>query len=202
MKPRIAIGITTYKDIASPDFGRGVFDVYANLSEKMRPTQVKAWGTRTEISSRDDFAALWRTEAPYELRESRAKNAAVLERGTLDIGAEWRPGPPIGVGEVKFRPTLDKSRTNTMTISHAFSTRVDWLQLFRALVKETEPAYAMLHLFTEREINASPVGDRFERFDRAFGGEQWFTSFRSPLGHWDVPDVLRLEQRRNYRFLP
>lgn len=202
MKPRIAIGITTYKDIASLDFGRGVFDVYANLSAKMRPTQVKVWGTKREIRNRDDFAALWRTEAPYELRESRARSAAVLERGTFNIGAEWRTGPPIGVGEVKFRPTLDSSRTNTVTISHVYSPRVDWLQLFKALVKESEPAHAMLHLFTERENSASPAGERFERFDRAFGGEEWFTSFRSPLGHWDVPDILRLEQRRNYRFLP
>lgn len=202
MKPRIAIGITTYKDIASPEFGRAVFETYASVSPKMTPNQVTVWGKKHPVSRGDDFAALWLTASPYELRESRSQDAAVLERGTWETGAEWRTGAPVGVGQVDFRPSLDPSRTNAITISHAYSPRVDWLRLFEGLVRQAEPAYAMLHVFTEREVAASSSADRFERFDEAFAGEHWFTSFRSPSGHWDVVDTLRLEQRRNYKFLP
>lgn len=202
MKPRIAIGITTYKDIKSPEFGRAVFEAYASASPKMTPNQVKVWGKKHAVTGCDDFAALWLTHTPCEVRDSRSSSAGVLERGTWEIGAEWRTGAPVGHGKVDFRPSLDPSRTNAITISHAYSPLFDWLRLFESLVRHSEPAYAMLHLFTEREIAASSSADRFERFDSAFSGEHWFTSFRSPLGHWDVVDNLRLEQRRNYKFLP
>lgn len=202
MKPRIAIGITTYKDITSLECGAAVFDAYTEVSPKMQPTSAKVWSEKTKVTNRDEFASVWFNEMPYIVRENRSKAAQVLRRGSYLVGPEWSTGAPAGTGLVNFRPELDTNSTNCIEISHAYSSRVDWLRFFKLLVAITEPAYAMLHLFTEQEAASSPAGVGFERFDEPFSGEGWFTSHRSPSGHWDTPDLLRLDQRRNYRFLP
>lgn len=203
MKPRIGIGITTYRDISSPEFGEAVFDAYAAASERITPNQIKVWSIKSMVESRDDFGRLWLTRSPYEAREGRSRNAPVLERGEFMVGAEWkRTGALSGEGEVTFRPELDRSRTNEIIIRHTYSPRVDWLSFFRALVDICGPSYAMLHLFTDTELDTSVPGDRFEVFNGPFAGEKWFTHFRSSLGHWDGPDGLRLSERRNYKYLP
>lgn len=203
MKPRIAIGITTYKDITSTDIGLAVFDAYSTASDRITPDQTSVRGVKSPVTDRLEFARNWSTELPYEVRENRSRNAAVLDRGSYLVGAEWKRGGALpGRGSVRFRPALDPSRTSEILITHAYSPRIDWLTLFKALAAATQPAYAMMHVFTDHELERSSFGDRFEVFDGPFAGEKWFTHFRSPLGHWDGPDTLRLKERRNYRFLP
>jgi hypothetical protein len=203
MKPRIGIGITTYRDISSPEFGEAVFDAYAEASERITPNQVKVWSIKSIVENRDDFGRLWLTRTPYQVHEGRSRRGPVLERGEYMVGAEWkRTGALAGEGSVTFRPELERSRTNEIIINHAYSPRVDWLSFFRALVAICGPSYAMLHLFTDTELATSASGDRFEVFDGPFAGEAGFTHFRSPLGHWDGPDQLRLVERRIYKYLP
>lgn len=203
MKPKIGIGITTYKDITPPEFGEAVFDAYAAASERIKPKQVKVWSIKSSVESREDFGRLWLTRSPYEVRECRSRNAPVLKRGEDIVGAEWkRTGALSGEGNVVFRPELDRSQTNKIIIRHTYSPRVDWLSFFRTLVDICEPSYAMLHLFTDTELETSASGDRFEIFDGPFAGEKHFTHFKSPLGHWDGPDDLRLTERRIYKYLP
>lgn len=203
MKPKIGIGITTYRDISSPEFGEAIFDAYAAASERITPNQIKVWFTKSIVENREDFGRLWLTRMPYEVREDRSRNAPVLRRGADMVGAEWkRTGALSGEGKVTFRPELDRSRTNEILIRHTYSPRIDWLSFFRALVDISRPSYAMLHLFTDTELETSASGDRFEVFDGPYAGEKRFTHFKSPLGHWDGPDDLRLTERRIYKYLP
>lgn len=203
MKPRIGIGITTYRDISPPEFGEAVFDAYAAASERITPNQIKVWSIKSVVENRDDFGRLWLTRSPYEVREDRSSNAPILERDEFMVGSEWkRTGALSGEGKVTFRPELDRLRTNEIIIRHTYSPRVDWLLFFRILVDICGPSYAMLHVFTDTELATSVRGDRFEVFDGPFAGEKWFTHFKSPIGHWDGPDELRLTERRNYKYLP
>src|SRR5262249_36691281 len=106
-----------------------------------------------------------------------------------------------GSGRVEFHPERDPHGPNGLTIEHNFLPSVDWTSFFRALVLLFQPSYAMLHLFTERELAHASAGERFA-FTGPISGEAHFTTWVSPLGAWRRPDSFALDERRRYRFLP
>lgn len=202
MKPKIAIGLTTYLDITDPAFGAAVYDAYAAASARVTPNQVRVWSQKHSVTSRDEFAGLWLTRSPFEVHADRRKTE-LLKRGVSLIGAEWRHiGSPSGEGSVHFRPETDTSRANTVSIEHNWATGVDWVALFRRLIETLQPSYAMMHLFTEAELEAAVGRDRFDRFDGPVVGEGSFTSWKSIIGDWRGPDSFDHAARRQYRFLP
>jgi hypothetical protein len=202
MKLKVGIGITTYQDISSSSFGAIVYDAYLATSPKIVPTRVDVWSKKHEVIDRDSFSTHWLTEMDYRVMENRSKSSAILEKGQFRVGAKWRTtGRLPGQGEVSFRSKLDSSRTNEVVIKHKFDTAINWAYFFERLVEVMQPAYAMLHVFSEEEPNQGEL-DRVEVFNRPFAGEEYFTKWKTSLGTWRKPDSWQLEERRRYRFLP
>ncbi|MBL0924859.1 MAG: hypothetical protein IBJ12_10395 [Sphingomonadaceae bacterium] len=203
MKPKIAIGLTTYLDISLPEFGVKLFNAYHMASAKIVPTKVNVWGRAYDVATASEFSRHWATNAQSRLVEDRGKGR-LIEKSDFLIGCEWRHvGQPTGEGRVDFRPLDDLARSNTILIDHSFASRVDWSLLFQKLVEIFQPSYGMLHLFTAHEIDSLAVrSERFENFDRAFGGEEYFVSWRTNSGDWRKPDKWQLDERRQYRYLP
>lgn len=200
MTARAVISITTYLDISAPQLGRNVYEAFASTAEEITPNRVNIWSQSHAIENGDDFGRLWLTIAPFERWDKRTKET--LEKGTFEIGAEWRRvGGLAGKGEVHFRGE-DNSRPDTLIVDHRYSPKVQWRDLFERLTELTRPAYGMLHVFTDAEIERSRGVERFDRFDGPFGGEEHFTSWRSSLGDWRRPDRWDLSERKRYRFLP
>ncbi len=138
---------------------------------------------------------------PDSLRKAREPGKGpVIERGTYRIGLEWRS--PAGTGQLLVPSEIDPNGAYTIELDYAWSPRTDWSALFDRLVEITQPAYAMLHLFTERELESYPAGEGLDRFEGPVAGEGSFTGWLSSLGDWRSPDRHRLKERRQYRFLP
>lgn len=202
MKLKAGIGITTYKDTSDPAFGAEVYEAYRAASPKLLPTQISVWSKRFPVTGPADIAAHWLTKAAHTTRESRAKDARVLERLDLLIGGEWKTKAPLsGGGRPTFRPNDDLSRENTLILEHNFSPSVDWWSLFCRLVDLMAPSYGMLHVFDEESRRTLTGGD-LSVFDRPFAGEHHFTSWKTPLNTWRKPDHWQLRERRQYRHLP
>lgn len=207
MNPKVGIGITTYEDISSPRFAAIIYDAYLATSPKIVPTRVDVWSKKHEVIDRDAFSAHWLTEMDYRVMENRSRSSAVLEKGQFLVGAKWRTtGRLPGQGEVTFRPRLDSSRSNKVVINHKFHAAINWAGLFERLVEAMQPAYAMLHVFSQEEPHQVELDgvelDRVETFDRPFAGEDYFTNWKTSLGMWRKPDRWQFEERRRYRFLP
>jgi hypothetical protein len=200
-KPRIGIGITTYRKLAEPEIGGAVFDAYAAASPRIVPNRIDVWSERHPVAGRDDFARHWLTIMGWEQQEERG--GPVTARGEHRVGATWRHvGAPVGEGKVTFRRELDPKDADRIEIGSAWSPRVDWLVLFRALCAICRPAHAALHLYTDREGALLDAEDRQDYFERPVTGETAFTAWRTPLDTWRKPDACELEKRRDYRFLP
>lgn len=202
MKSKVGIGITTYEDISSPSFAAIVYDAYLATSPRIVPTRIDVWSKKHEIMNREAFSAHWLTELDYRVTENRSKSSAILEKGQFRVGAKWRTtGRLPGQGEVTFRPKLDSSRANGVVIKHKFDAAINWAGLFERIVEAMQPAYAMLHVFSEGDSRQAEL-DQVEAFDRPFAGEDYFTKWKTSLGTWRKPDSWQLEERRRYRFLP
>lgn len=202
MKPRIVIGITTYRDLRDAAIGAQVYDACAEVSPRLVPARASVFQQHHAVTNRDEFAALWYSEARSEVREGRTRTARVLERGILHLGAEWRStGALNGNGNVVFRPERDNTQPDTLAVDHAFSPKVDWYGLLRKLVQITEPAYAMLHLFNGQGGGLTHSVEP-DAFCGALTGEARFTSWKTPAGTWRKPDKWERAERRTYRYLP
>ena len=90
MKPRIVLGITTYRDLRSTEIAEQIYDAFAAASPKLAPNRISVWQQRHPVANRSDFAQHWHTELAYEIRESRAKNAPIRDKGNYQVGAHWR----------------------------------------------------------------------------------------------------------------
>lgn len=199
MKARVAIGLTTYADISDRSFGAALYDAYASTSEKLVPKRAAAWLEKYQIGSAKDFGEHWRTIIPYE---ARPEGVNTVERGNFRVGLEWTtPGVVAGRGEVSFRSEVDPNGSDGFVLEHSYSDRIDWSQLFRKLVDAFNPSHAMLHLFTQRELDYASPRSRFG-FTAAFCGEAHFTTWLSSLGEWRRPDHWDTRARRQYVHLP
>lgn len=202
MKSKVGIGITTYLDTASHEFGEAVFNCYSNVSSKIEPNKVAVWGWKHDVTNSKEFGSRWATPRVTEWRE-RSKKGRLIDKKEALIGADWRrTGSLSGIGSVTLRPPLDTSSANEILIEHNYSSRIDWRSLFIGLVDLCQPSYAMLHLFTDTERQLSIGRKRFEIFDRPFAGEDYFTNWQASSGDWRRPDKWQSSERRNYRFLP
>lgn len=203
MTAKVAIGITTYLDLADPAFVEAIFDAYAAVSSKIVPDRIKVMSKKYAVNSRADFGAHWVTRIPYRVRANRSRSSALVERGELVVGAEWRrTGANSGQGQIYFRPDDDDSRDNKIFIRSKYSSNVRRDKLFELLVALCKPSYAMLHLFGVVGSAADKARDRVERFDGPIAGEEYFTSWKSSIGEWRKPDKWQLSERRQYKYLP
>lgn len=204
MRPRIAIGITTYLDISDSEFGAAIYRAHEDTSNRLTPNRVRIWSAKHGVAATHDFSSLWLTVMPFERREGKGPDKGkLLDKGEFRVGAEWsRTGSLAGRGRVDFRPDLDHSQCDTLSIEFNYDPKIDWYGLFQRLVEICKPAYGMLHLFTELELSRSEAKDHLERFDGPLVGEGSFTSWKTSLGSWRAPDRWQLAERRTYRFLP
>lgn len=198
---KVGIGLTTYQDLTRRDIGEAVFEAYSAVSSNIVPNRVAVWSDTHTVETLSEFASLWASSFTFESREDRRPGALLTDRFQGVAGAKWRRvGGISGQGSVNFSSERDPNGAHSLVIDHNYSAKVDWLQLFTALVKIIRPSYGMLHLLTERERIDS--GERFTRFDSAFAGEANFTHWKSLLGEWRSPDAWQMEERRTYRYLP
>ena len=150
--------------------------------------------------SAEDFAAHWLTLIPVEIRDRRG--GTVTDRYNHTQGAEWRTkGALSGGGRVRFSSANDPNGSHEITLEHNYSARVDWNALFRSLTSLFEPSHAMIHVFTDQELEMVDKQERFA-FNGPIAGEPYFTSWIDSSGDWRRPDSFQLEEHRRYRFLP
>lgn len=204
MRQNIAIGITTYVDISDKEFGAAIYQAHEETSKRITPNRIRIWSAKHDVGTALDFGSLWLTTMPFEKRESKGPDKGkLIEKGEFRIGAEWsRSGPLAGHGRVDFRPDIDHSQCDTLSIEFNYHPKIDWYLLFERIVDVCKPAYGMLHLFTELELSRSKGKDHWERFDGPLVGEGSFTGWKTSEGHWRRPDKWQLAERRRYRFLP
>lgn len=199
MKPRVGIGITTYKDVSDPQVGAAIFDAYSANLPSIAPVKVSVRSQRFPIASRADFQQHWLTLIPFEVHER--KGGARLETGMHRIGPQWR-AKTGGGGSATFRPEMQYDRDDCIVIDHQWAPKGLWLNFFTELVQLCEPSYAMLHLFEAAEVTPLQGPDGIATFDGPFAGEHHFTMWRAESGHWYRPDPWQAAERRQYRFLP
>lgn len=203
MTLKVAIGITTYTDILSEEFAARIYDAYSETSPRIVPDQawLPIYLQKQDIRAREDFTRQWSMIVPVGTREMRSR---VVERnGFMTLGAEWRKrGQLSGKGNVNFRPTTDPAGSNTISISHNYTPKIDWLKFFQKLCSIFNPSYGMIHLFDKAECERAASSSLYEKFDGPVVGEKIFTSWKSALDHWRGPDQWQLKERRSYRYLP
>jgi hypothetical protein len=198
MKPKVGIGITTYEDIRSRDFGLAVYEALYATSAKLAPYRIEVIGDKHEVAGAQDFASHWCTELRLVLRPKHG--VAPSYTPPSDFGADWRTkGVLSGDGNVFFGGR-DPNAPSTLIIQHNFATNLAWEGLFLRLVKLLKPAHANLHVFTKRELELAREGAF--AFRNPIAGEGNFTSWVSPLGTMRGPDPWEVDERRRYRFLP
>jgi hypothetical protein len=203
MGNRVAIGITSYDDLASTAVANDVFDALESTSIKLIPEVVVADGAKIIVDGRTAFVTNWLTEVPYVVRANRSKSSEVLRRGHYRTGAEWvRRNSLKSKGTMIPRPERDPTGCDTIELEIAFSKRIDWAGLFDRLVAATRPSFAMLHAFPDGPQSLVLGPDYVTEFVGPIAGEGWFTAWRTPLGTWRVPDSFRVDERRRYLFLP
>lgn len=204
MRHKIAIGITTYVDISDSEFGAAIYRAHENVSKRLTPSKMQIWSAKHDVGSALDFSSLWLTIMPFEKRETKGPDKGeLLEKGEFRVGAQWRrTGSLAGRGRVDFRPEIDHSQCDTLSLEFNYDPNIDWYVFFGRIVDICKPAYGMLHLFTDLELSRSEGKDVLERFDGPLVGEGSFTKWKSSEGHWRGPDKWQLAERRYYRFLP
>lgn len=198
MKPKVGIGITTYEDIRSPDFGFELYEALVEGSPKLAPYRVDVISDKYDVASPQDFASRWCSERRLSVRPKYG--VAPSYTPLSEFGAEWRTkGTLSGGGDVFFGGS-DPNGASTLTLLHNYKAGIGWQDLFLRLVKLFKPAHANLHIFTERELELAGEG-RFA-FRAPIAGEASFTSWKSKIGDWRGPDPWEVAERRRYRFLP
>lgn len=198
MKPKVGIGVTTYEDIRSPNFGLALYEALVASSPRLAPYRIDVIGDKYDVDSAQDFASHWCSERRLVIRPKYG--IAPTYHQPSDIGADWRTkGPLSGNGHVFFSGR-DPNGASTLTLQHNYAANVDWRRLFLRLIDLIKPAHANLHIFTERELELAGEG-RFA-FRTPVAGEIFFTAWKSSLGEWRGPDPWEVAERRKYRFLP
>lgn len=198
MKSKVGIGITTYEDIRSPDFGYALYEALSATSPKLAPYRVDVIAEKYEVSSPQDFASHWCSERRLVVRPKYGVAPSYI--APSEFGANWRTkGALSGSGDVYFGGT-DPNASRTVTLEHNYAASVNWQKLFRRLVELFKPAHANLYIFTERELELAGEG-RFA-FRTPIAGEGTFTHWKSKSGDWRGPDSWQVAERRLYRFLP
>lgn len=198
MKPKVGIGITTYEDIRSINYGLSFYDALVASSTRLAPYRIHVIGEKYDVDNAQDFALHWRSERRLVIQPKYGIAATYHE--PVDIGADWRTrGALSGNGQVCFSGR-DPHGDSTLTLQHNYAANVDWRGLFVQLIDLMKPAHANLHIFTERELELAGEG-RFA-FRAPVAGEACFVAWKSSLGDWRLPDPWEVAERRRYRFLP
>lgn len=137
MKSKVGIGMTTYRDIRSPDFGYALYEALVATSPKLAPYRVDVIAEKYDVRGPQDFAAHWCSERRLVVRPRYG--VAPSYAAPSDFGAKWRvKGPLSGGGDVFFDDT-DPNGPSTLSMIHNHATRLDWRLLFRQLVDIFRP---------------------------------------------------------------
>ena len=200
-KSKIAIGITTYKDITSPEYAERLYQACLTASKKIVPNRLNFLGVKCSVSSCGQFAQNWTKKYARETRENRSKNAKVLDKGELHVGAEWSTvGAISGKGSLGLPPTKEPLKSYTIQLQYNFNENIDWLNLFRNIIGFTSPSYGMMHLFSPEDIQLKRSGGT--TFGGPVIGESQFVRWATSISTIRKPDSWEFEKRRNYIALP
>lgn len=196
--PKVGIGLTTYKNIKSADFGLAFYEALIACSPKLAPSSVEVILENYGVEGAQDFASFWCNERKLVVRPKYGVAPSYIAPG--NFGAHWRTkGALSGRGEVFFGG-VDPNNPSTLLLEHNYAAKPNWTALFLELLEVFEPAQANIHVFTKRELDLAGQG-RFA-FRQPIVGEGAFTHWKSKLGDWRGPDPWEILQRRNYRFVP
>ena len=198
MKSKVGIGITTYEDIRSRDFGAALYEALVAASPKLAPYRIEVIGYKYGVTSVQDFVPHWSTEIRLVVRPKYGVSPSYTPPS--DFGASWRTKGALSGDGRAFFGGRDPNSPATLILRHNFAANVDWKELFRRLVEIFKPAHANLHLFTDRELELA--GEGSFAFRAPIAGEGAFTSWKSTLGNIRGPDPWEVAERRRYRFLP
>lgn len=204
MKAKVGIGITAYSDLSTASVGASIFDTYERLSARSVPNRMSNSGVKIPVNDRASFSTNWVHEIAWEVRDKPRGTRGIgnlVERSIRKQGSEWRRvGGLPGEGRLDIRSYKDPNGPDQIEILQTFSPVLDWLGFFDALIEVSNPAHAMLDVFSGPENLRDDifVGE----VTRPYAGEGIFSRWKTATGAWHRPDPWRLEERRQYRFLP
>jgi hypothetical protein len=181
------MGFTVFSDLTSPDAGLAVLDA---LGSDLAPEFIKGIGSSNRAlacSSPKDWLTHWAVPAKMS-----------GPGGSRDVvfGADWtRKRAPQGFGMVHHGQLRGEIRPTTITLSHTYSPRVDWLAIFQRLCALLNPAYAMAHLFTPQQVAAgqetglisSQTGQVFRRHKRP--ADEFYSTEKRPFFDCELPQL-------------
>lgn len=195
---KVGIGLTTYEDVRSHDFGLAFYNALVECSPKLAPYRVDVINEKYDVEGAVDFASRWCSERRLVVRAKCGTAPSYV--APSDFGADWRTkGAISGAGAVSFG-SYDPNDPSTLMLEHNYRVSPDWRGLFDSLVRIFRPAHANLHIFTKRELELAGEG-RFA-FREPITGEGAFTHWKTASGAWHGPDRWQVAERRQYRFLP
>lgn len=189
--PTVAIGLTTYDDISSPEHARSVFKILKQVDSRLCPEFVN-WHEPINIPISKE--AVW--------VDYWAQSAVLRSYGSamdIQLGSLWRRRRSVqSWGSVNHASKQDPSYDSTMSLSFRWNAQIDWWRLFSRLCDTLNPAYGMLHLFTDTERKRVELCN----FDGPVVGEGAFINKLSSDGN-----VVRVDRRKRtnpmqFRYLP
>lgn len=203
----ICIGITTYRDIWTPDFGEELYQLLASQAVSLAPTKARIWGKNSPVDQVEDFAAMWRSQASFTKHAGPRVTSPVVERGHYRLSVEWTRDLAVRCkGFYEPHPETDPRGAHAMILRCRSNRKVGWAALFESLVDLFSPSFAMIDQFAiplGGALIGSAIGvEAVERYDDAFAGEYWFTRTRLVTGAHHQPDRFDITGRRTYLHLP
>ena len=120
--PKVGIGLTTYRDIRSPDFGLAFYNAIVACSPKLSPFRVDVVGEKHEVGSSSDFASHWCSELRLLVRPKYG--VAPSYTAPSDFGAHWRTKGSLSGGGNVFFGGSDPNSPCTLVLEHNYAAKL------------------------------------------------------------------------------
>ncbi len=189
--PTVAIGITTYDDISDPEHARSVFKTLKQTDSRLCP-EFANWHEPVNIPivDEDTWVEYWAQDAVL-----RSHGSAMDTK----LGGMWRRRPSVqSWGTVNHASRLSSRDVSTLSLTFLWHPQIDWWRLFSILCDKLNPAYGMLHLFTDAERKRVELCD----FDGPVVGEGVFVKKMSSDGNVVGIDRRKRTSPMSYCYLP
>ncbi|MEL6954803.1 MAG: hypothetical protein AAFN09_08855 [Pseudomonadota bacterium] len=189
--PIVAIGLTTYDDISSAEIARSVFRILQKTDARLCPEFVN-WHEPINVPVNDEAVWLeyWSRDAVLRLHGSAMDTK---------LGGLWRRRRSVqSWGCVSHASTNGWNDDSTLSLSFRWNASIDWWHLFSSLCNILNPAYGMLHLFTDTERKLVELCN----FDGPVVGEGVFTNKLSKDGNVIGVDRRKRTNPMQYCYIP
>jgi|GEM_PF-3865004 len=195
--PFVAIGVYSFKDLSKPDTASAIFDLFAETTPRLIPEYVNiSEPVNVPIVSKETWMDWWSSPAWHRVDGSKSEYSG---------GALWRRRHSLqGSGMANFVSPHGTIPAHKISMRYRWSPRIPWKDFFQGLCEITKPAYAMLHLFVEDELERSRKLSIYTPAACRFTGAvtYGFTWSVATDGNIRKPDAWDKERQTAFKHLP